>query len=113
MKTSYPNVRVKAIKAVNASPVPSSRGGWISILEGNSGNWQRNVEIDYDGVRSFHAVYSCMTLIASDIAKLRVRLVKYDQGVWSETANPSFSPVLRKPNHPVLADPLGVGRGLP
>ena len=98
MKTSYPNVRVKAIKAVNASPVPSSRGGWISILEGNSGNWQRNVEIDYDGVRSFHAVYSCMTLIASDIAKLRVRLVKYDQGVWSETTNPSFSPVLRKPN---------------
>jgi HK97 family phage portal protein len=40
-----------------------------------------------------------VTLIASDIAKLRVRLVELDNnGIWIETTNPAFSPVLRKPN---------------
>ena len=87
-------------KAVSASPVPTGRGGgWFTILEANSGDWQRNVEIDYDGVRAFHAVYACMTLIASDVAKLRVKLVRQDgSGVWSEIDNPAYSPVLRKPN---------------
>lgn len=87
-------------KAVSASPVPTTRGGaWFTILEANSGDWQRNVEIDYDGVRAFHAVYACMTLIASDVAKLRVKLVRQDgNGVWSEIDNPAYSPVLRKPN---------------
>src|SRR3546814_12191368 len=40
-----------------------------------------------------------MTLIASDIAKLRVKLVQQDSdGIWAETKNPAYSPVLRKPN---------------
>ncbi|AXC50057.1 phage portal protein [Paracoccus suum] len=88
-------------KAVSASPVPTGRGsGWFTVLEANSGNWQRNVEVDYDGVRAFHAVYACMTLIASDIAKLRVKLVQQDNsGVWSEIDSPAYSPVLRRPNH--------------
>lgn len=86
-------------KAVSASPVPRTGGGWFSILEENTGNWQRNVEVDYDGVRAFHAVYSCMTLIASDVSKLRVKLVQQDDDhVWREIDNPAFSPVLRKPN---------------
>ena len=87
-------------KAVSASPVPTSgRGGWLTIHEAAPGNWQRNIEVDYDSVRAFHAVYSCMTLIASDVAKLRVKLVQQDEtGVWSEVENPAYSPVLRKPN---------------
>jgi HK97 family phage portal protein len=40
-----------------------------------------------------------MTLIASDIAKMRMRLVQRDSdGIWSEVDNPAYSPVLRKPN---------------
>ena len=40
-----------------------------------------------------------MTLIASDIGKLRLRLVQQDgDGIWNETENPAYSPVLRKPN---------------
>jgi len=39
-----------------------------------------------------------MTLIASDIAKMRLKLVSLEDGVWSETRSPAYSPVLRKPN---------------
>jgi HK97 family phage portal protein len=38
-------------------------------------------------------------LIARDIAKLRVKLAEKDKNdIWSETTNPAFSPVLRRPN---------------
>ncbi|WP_420703536.1 phage portal protein [Brucella intermedia] len=40
-----------------------------------------------------------MTLIASDISKLRVKLMQRgDGGIWQETSNPAYDPVLRKPN---------------
>lgn len=82
------------------SPVADSRGGWFSIVrEAFSGAWQKNVEVRLDDVLSFHAVFACQTLIASDIAKLRVKLVAQDgDGIWSETKNAAYSPVLRKPN---------------
>lgn len=78
-----------------------SRGGWWPVVrESFAGAWQQNVEISVDSVLSNHAVFACQTLIASDIAKLRVKLVKYEEAdrVWTETKNPAYSPVLRKPN---------------
>lgn len=79
---------------------PDNRGGWFPIIrEPFAGAWQRNIEVDQTAVLAYHAVFACMTLIASDISKLRLRLVGRDSnGVWSETTNPSYSPVLRKPN---------------
>lgn len=75
--------------------------GWYPIVsESYAGAWQQNVTVNREEVLSFHAVFSCMTLIASDIAKLRVKLVtKGEGGIWTETENPAYSPVLRKPNH--------------
>lgn len=85
-------------KALNS--VPENRGWYSIIRESFAGAWQQNVTVNRDEVLAFHAVFSCMTLIASDIAKLRVKLVaKDDNGIWSETENPAYSPVLRKPNH--------------
>lgn len=82
------------------SPVDQNSGGWYRILESFSGAWQQNVEVKYDSVLSFHADFACRTLIASDIAKLRIKLVQQDEdGIWSETKNAAYSPVLRKPNH--------------
>lgn len=80
-------------------PVPS-RGGWLPIIrESFAGAWQRNITINRDSVLSNHAVFACQTLIASDISKLRIKLVGKDSnGIWSETTNAAFSPVLRKPN---------------
>src|SRR5690606_19772660 len=59
---------------------------------------QQNVEINHDTVLSNHADFACRTLIASDIAKLRIKLVQKRDRVWTETTNSAFSPVLRKPN---------------
>lgn len=82
------------------SPVNSGRGGgWVQILEPFVGAFQRNIKVSRDNVLSNPANFACKTLIASDIAKLRVKLVAKDSnGIWSETTSASFSPVLRKPN---------------
>lgn len=80
-------------------PVPSTGRGWFPIWEANGGNWQRNIVVDQQAVTANHAVFSCMTLISSDVAKLRVKLVAQDDNrVWSEVTNAAYSPVLRKPN---------------
>lgn len=81
------------------SPVSQGRGGWFRVLESFPGAWQRNVEVKFDSVLSYHADFACRTLIASDIAKLRIKLVQKDSGgIWTETTNTAYSPVLRKPN---------------
>jgi HK97 family phage portal protein len=79
---------------------PDNRGGWWPIIkESFAGAWQQNVEVKQESVLSFHAVFACQTLIASDISKLRIKLVKQDSGgIWEEVKNPAYSPVLRKPN---------------
>jgi len=81
------------------SPV-SSRGGWWPVIrESFSGAWQRNIEVRKDLVLSHHAVFACQTLIASDIAKLRLRLVQRDKnGIWKEVENRNFR-VIAKPNN--------------
>jgi HK97 family phage portal protein len=80
--------------------VPAYSGGWYPIIrEPFAGAWQRNVTINNDTAASFHADFACKTLVARDVSKLRVKLVEKDSdGIWSETTNPAFSPVLRRPN---------------
>jgi hypothetical protein len=79
-----------------------SRGGmssWFRVLESFSGAWQTNTEVELTNVLTYAPVYACVRLISSDIGKLRLRLVRQDKdGLWHETENPAFSPVLRKPN---------------
>lgn len=79
---------------------PAARGGFMrTILESFPGAWQRNVEVETTDVLAFPTVYRCISLIASDVAKLRVKIVQQDEnGIWTEVKNPAYSPVLRKPN---------------
>lgn len=88
-------------KSLNLSPVSSNRGGWWPIVrEPFAGAWQRNVEWTYEDVLAHPIVFACMRLIASDIGKLTLDLVRQDEnGIWTVTENAAFSPVLRKPNH--------------
>ena len=87
-------------KSAGLSSVDNRGGWWPIIRESFPGAWQKNVEVRQDTVLSNHAVFACQTLIASDIAKLRLKLVKKaENGIWSETTNPAYSPVLRRPNH--------------
>src|SRR6516225_7702444 len=82
------------------SSVSEGRGGWFPLIrEPFTGAWQRNLAINVDTASSFHADFACKTLVARDIAKLRIKLVSRDQnGIWTETTNPAYSPVLRQPN---------------
>lgn len=79
-------------------PVSDNRG-WLRVMESFTGAWQRNVTVDVQSVLANPTDFACRTLIASDIAKLPLRLVLKDAGgVWIETENPAYSPVLRRPN---------------
>lgn len=80
---------------------PKSRGGWYPIIrEGFAGAWQTNtINTNIADVLSHPTVFACITLIAGDIAKMRLELVREeDNDVWAPTESPSFSPVLRTPN---------------
>lgn len=78
-----------------------SRFGWI--VEAFGGSWASNVGVEStNNILAFSAVYACIQLIAADISKLRIKLVKQNEkdGVWDEikSGSPAFLPVLRKPN---------------
>lgn len=93
--------RTKALVAQQLRTIRQFGSGWWPIVrESFAGAWQRNIDAPLTDVLAFGAVFSCVTLIASDIAKMRLRLMKYDdEDIGEETTSPSFSPVLRKPNH--------------
>lgn len=77
---------------------PPGSGGWVKVFESNVGTWQQGVEVKRGSVLSYHADFACRTLIASDIAKLGLRLVSKDKhGIWSDMDQQPL--VLRKPNH--------------
>ncbi|MBZ9653538.1 phage portal protein [Phyllobacterium lublinensis] len=85
--------------AATLSPVDNRAGWWGIVRESFAGAWQQNVEVKLDTVLTYSTVFRCISLISSDIAKMRMRLVQKDaNGIWDEVDNPAFSPVLRKPN---------------
>jgi HK97 family phage portal protein len=89
------------VAATDISPLSTSgRGGWFSIIaEPFTGAWQRNKEIRRESILTYSAVYACVTLIASDVAKCRVCLMEKDENdIWVEVNVAAFSPVLAKPN---------------
>lgn len=88
-----------AAKQVTLSGVDSNRG-WLTLFRSNpDGTWQSDTEITPDNVIAQPDVYSCVTLIASDTGKIALRLMTLQDSIWVESSSPSFSPVLRKPNH--------------
>lgn len=91
---------VRGKGAVQGQPVPGSRG-WYTIWESFAGAWQNHVAVEpMQNLLTFSAVFACVSLISSDIAKLRIRLMEYQPDGTSrevETSSP-FWPVLRKPN---------------
>lgn len=99
MRVSVPSVPAPNKPQKALSPVAEGRG-WYTILEPFVGAFQKNVKVNRDNVLSNPANFACKTLIASDISKLRIKLVAKDShGIWSEIDNAAYGPVLRKPNH--------------
>jgi HK97 family phage portal protein len=93
--------RAKAAIATATQGLQSLRtsGWWPLIRESFAGAWQRNVVIDVQDVLSCGPVWACVTLIASDIAKVALNLTQRNgDGIWEPIENSAYSPVLRKPN---------------
>lgn len=88
-------------KQVTLSSVDSGRG-WTTLFrssDSSTGSWQQDAELSQDTIVAFAPVYACITLIASDVGKVCLRLMTEEECVWVETTSPAFSPLLRKPNH--------------
>lgn len=92
--------RTKAADMITHLPDSGRRGWWPFVREPFAGAWQRNLEAPRDTVLAYWTVWSCVTLIASDIGKLWINLVEEsDDGICTPVESPAYSPVLRKPNH--------------
>lgn len=81
---------------------PSNRG-WTSMFswigEPFSGAWQRNMDVSNPTVLAYYAVFSCVSLIASDISKMPPGLkAKGSDGVWKDTQDPKLNKLFNKPN---------------
>ena len=106
MKLRMPNLKrglvtaMKAVGLLSAVPTRGVRGGarWHDLF--GAGTWQKDIEPDPDHVLAFSTVYACVTLIASDIAKIGLELMQEDEatGIHRKAKSPAFSPVLKKPN---------------
>jgi len=102
-------MRIFGLEITKATPQPKqpvNQPGWIgnwwwpTIREPFTGAWQRDVELRADSIVTYFAVYACVSLISTDIGKLRLRLMQHiDKDLWQEIDVAAFSPVLRKPNH--------------
>ncbi len=89
-----------AVAALSMQSVFGSMLGYVR--ESFAGAWQRGVTVaSREELTANSAVFACISRIATDIAKLRMRLVELtSDGCWLEVkGNSPFWPVLRKPNH--------------
>lgn len=92
-------LEITRTKAARTLSSVDSRGWWPLTFDRFGGEWQADVEVNHDSVIAQTTVFSCITLIAGDIGKLRLKLTVQDGEIWPETTSPAFSPVLRKPNN--------------
>lgn len=70
------------------------------LMESFAGSWSRHITVERrENLLAFSAVYSCVSLIADDISKLRLKLMRTDGKIWTEvTSGHSALAVLRRPN---------------
>lgn len=89
----------KKEKSLTPALAPNRGGWWGSILEPFQGAWQRNIEWKRKDVLSHFAIFSCVSLISSDIAKLPIHFVQEDSdGIWNRVPMRKYD-VINKPNH--------------
>lgn len=77
-----------------------NRGGWFPLVRDYySGSWQNGEKIKPDSVANNPTVYSCISLIASDIAKMPLNQKKKDRnGIWIDHNNQVLKRLLKNPN---------------
>ncbi len=104
------NVLTRAVTFLRKALSEPSRWGWgwgsawwPIVHEPFSGAWQMNRECAVEDVLAFSTVQSCVSLIAGDISKISVNLIRRQgdvpDDIWVPYENTAHSPVLRTPNH--------------
>jgi HK97 family phage portal protein len=94
-KIASPGVIKRTLSGVDGS----ERGWWTLFSSTRHLGFQTDhVTVSQEHVLSQATVFACMSLIASDIGKLRAKLMEQLDGIWVEVVSAAFSPVLRKPN---------------
>lgn len=71
--------------------------GWITF-EPFTGAWQHNQELKRTDLLSYYAVFSCLTLISTDVGKLIFHPQRKINGVWQNVESKT-SKLLKKPNN--------------
>lgn len=80
------------------TPAPAGSNGWLPIIhEPYTGAWQKNDELKRTDLTHFHAVFACVSLIATDIGKLRIRTKSVQDGVLLPAKSRSQA-ILHRPN---------------
>lgn len=80
-----------------------SRQGWIPLFgymhEPYAGAWQQGASVSRETLLAFHAVFSCISLITGDIARMRLRLMRSDeQGIRKEVTTGDHARLCRRPD---------------
>ncbi len=78
----------------------SNQGGWSPIMgvhEPYTGAWQYGNELKRTDLTNFHAIFACVSLIASDIGKLKMQTKSVQNGVLLPTKSHAQR-LLKKPN---------------
>lgn len=80
------------------TPAPTGGNGWLPIIhEPYTGAWQKNDELKRTDLTNFHAIFACVSLIASDIGKLKMDTKSVQNGVLLPTKSHAQR-LLKKPN---------------
>ncbi len=95
----------KAFPSLSSGGVLTTVGSrWFGAFSGSlftetePGGWQRNEE-PIQATLSNPTLYACITLIASDMAKLRPMVVEQDEDrIWTENDDTPWEAVLERPN---------------
>lgn len=74
---------------------------WFPVIrESFAGAWQRGITVPVEDALAHPTYWACVTLIAGDVAKIRPRLMKPDDGISVEVEHQSpYAAVIRRPNH--------------
>lgn len=84
-------------KKKSLTPVGGGNG-WLPIIhEPYTGAWQKGDELKRTDLTSFHAVFACVSLISTDIGKLRIQTKSVQNGVLLPTKSRTGT-LLKKPN---------------
>lgn len=93
--------RSRKDRAKALSPVDNRGGWWPIVREFATGAWQTNTTVSIEDGLQYWAVFRCISLIAGDMAKMRVKLVEQRGlgAIWTEIELPGVSELLATPNH--------------